>query len=129
MGSSCCGPIRRYGPVVREAEVVDAFEAWLRGAGWAVDREVAFVDLRAEHPDGRLLYVEAKGHMTSPGLDVDTLYGQLLRRMKPEEAAARYAVVVPTSVLKAVQRVAPAVRETLRIDLFTVDDAGQVSPA
>ncbi len=112
---------------MREAEVVDAFEAWLLAEGWAVDREVKFVDLRAEHPDGRLLYVEAKGHTTSPGLDVDTLYGQLLRRMRPEEEQARYAVVVPTSVLKAAQRVSPKVRQTLRIDLFTVDDAGRVS--
>ncbi len=85
------------------------------------------LDLHAEHPDGRLMYVEAKGHTTSP--DVDTVYGQLLRRMKSEEAHARYAVVVPTSVLKAAQRVPPTVRETLRIDLFTVDEAGLVSSA
>ncbi len=109
--------------------MVDAFEAWLLAEGWAVDREVEFVDLRAEHPDGRLLYVEAKGHTTSPGLDVDTLYGQLLRRMKPEEAKARYAVVVPTSVLTAAQRVSPAVQQALCIDLFTVDDTGRVSSA
>ncbi len=49
--------------------------------------------------------------------------------MKPEEAAARYAVVVPTSVLKAAQRVSPAVRQTLRIDLYAVDDAGHVCSA
>ncbi len=94
--------------------MVDAFEAWLLRAGWTVDREVAFVDLRAEHPDGPLLYVEAKGHTTSPGLEVDTLYGHLLRRMRPGEGHARYAVVVPTSVLKAAQRVSPAVRQTGR---------------
>ncbi len=43
--------------------------------GWDVAREVAFVDLVAEHPEGRRLYVDAKGHTMSPGLDVDTLYG------------------------------------------------------
>lgn len=107
---------------MREAEVVDVFEAWLRAQGWTVQREVRFVDLLAEHADGRLLYVEAKGKTTSPGLDVDTLYGQLLRRIDPDEPHARYAVVVPSVLERAVARVPRRVREQLRIDVYLVDD-------
>ena len=107
---------------------MDAFCRWLQAAGWTVRREVDFVDVAAVRGAERL-YAEAKGRTSAIGTDVDTLYGQLLRRMRPEEERARYVVVVPTSVLKAAQRVSPAVRETLRIDLFTVDDAGQVSLA
>ena len=40
-------------------------------------------------------YAEAKGWTWAIGLDVDTLYGQLLRRMKDPASGARYAVVVP----------------------------------
>jgi hypothetical protein len=36
------------------------------------------------------LYAEAKGRMAAIGLDVDTLYGQLLRRMTDPDAGARY---------------------------------------
>ncbi len=80
---------------MREAAVVDAFHDWLVAGGWTVRREVDFVDLLADHPDGQRLYVEAKGVTSSPGLDVDTLYGQLLRRMRPDEDHSRYAIVVP----------------------------------
>ena len=111
---------------MREAEVVDVFDAWLQEAGWTVRREVDFVDLLAEHPDGRVLYVEAKGKTSSPGLDVDTLYGQLLRRMTPEQDRARYAVVVPKSLRTAATRVPEHVRALLRIDLYVVSDQAEV---
>jgi hypothetical protein len=39
------------------------------------------------------LHLEAKGRTTSAGLDVDTMFGQLLRRMTDE--TARHGVVVP----------------------------------
>ena len=55
-----------------------------------VRREVNFVDVYAERGDERL-YAEAKGPTTSPGLDVDTLYGQLLRRMKDPKPGVRYS--------------------------------------
>ena len=45
-------------------------------------REVGFVDVVARK-DGATAYAEAKGGTTSPGLDVDTMYGQLLRRTPP----------------------------------------------
>ena len=113
---------------MREAEVVDVFEAWLRAGGWQVRREVDCVDLLAEHRDGRLLYVEAKGSTSSPGLDVDTQYGQLLRRMEPEERQARYALVVPVALRAAVLRVQAHVRALLRVDVFLVNDQGEVLP-
>ncbi len=111
---------------MREAQVVDAFEAWLLSAGWRVQREVDHVDLLADHPDGRRLYVEAKGHTSSPGLDVDTLYGQLLRRMRPDEPQVGYAVVVPETVLGAALRVPSEVRRRLRVDVYAVDETGRV---
>lgn len=40
-----------------------------------------FLDIYAERGQERL-YAEAKGRTSEIGLDVDILYGQLLRRMK-----------------------------------------------
>ncbi|MGH3974502.1 MAG: hypothetical protein ACRDS9_14420 [Pseudonocardiaceae bacterium] len=49
---------------------------------------------------------EAKGRTSAPGLDVDTAYGQLLRRMPEEdEPATRYAIVVPTEAQRTAERV------------------------
>lgn len=57
-----------------------------------------------------MIYAEAKGRTTAPGLDVDTGYGQLLRRMPDEDQpATRYAIVVPTEALRAAERVYPPV--------------------
>jgi hypothetical protein len=80
-----------------ENRVIDAYVTWLERSNWTVRREVDFVDVYAERGDERL-YAEAKGRTTSPGLDVDTLYGQLLRRMKDPKPGARYSVVVPTDL-------------------------------
>jgi hypothetical protein len=85
-----------------EKRVVDAFVAWLEENGWTTDTEVNFVDVCARRGDERL-YAEAKGRTAAVGLDVDTLYGQLLRRMADPGAGARYAVVVPTAAIPAVQ--------------------------
>jgi hypothetical protein len=63
-----------------EAKVVAAFEQCLVATGWQVSREVEFCDLVAER-DGRRLFVEAKGRTEAVGTDVDTMYGQILRRM------------------------------------------------
>jgi hypothetical protein len=60
------------------------------------------------------------------GLDVDTLYGQLLRRMADPAAGARYAVVVPAAAVQAALRVPAWVRHRLSIKVYEVDDAGQV---
>jgi len=109
-----------------EARVVDAFARYLEEQGWVVTPEVAFCDLVATR-NGMHLYVEAKGRTASPGLDVDTMYGQLLRRMPFDETAAtRFAVVVPDTATNAVMRVQRRVRETLRIDVYTVSQDGCV---
>jgi hypothetical protein len=53
---------------------------------------------------GRTLLAEAKGDTTAIGLDVDTAYGQLLRRMN-DDPSTFYAVVVPSSAVQAALRV------------------------
>jgi hypothetical protein len=104
-----------------EKRVIDAYVTWLERSNWTVRREEDFADVYAERGEDRL-YAEAKGRTTSPGLDVDTLYGQLLRRMKDPKPGARYAVVVPTAALKAALRVPTWVREHLSVDVYEVDD-------
>jgi hypothetical protein len=84
-----------------------------------------FVDVAAVRGDERL-YAEAKGRTAAVGTDVDTLYGQLLRRMPDDDATARYAVVVPSVAVVAALRVPLRVRERLRLDVFVVTDENQV---
>ena len=67
--------------------------------------------------DGERLYVEAKGRTAAIGLDVDTLFGQLLRRMPIEDSSARSAMLVSSEALTAALRVPERVRELLRIEL------------
>jgi hypothetical protein len=64
-----------------ERRVVDAFCSHLESEGWSTSREVDFCDVVAERGPDEILYAEAKGRTKAIGLDVDTLYGQLLRRM------------------------------------------------
>jgi len=112
--------------MMREVEVVEAFSAALRADGWDVHTEVDFVDVVAERGDWTL-YAEAKGTTSSPGLDVDTMYGQLLRRMPADERpGVRWAAVVPEHVLPAVLRVPASVRARLVIDVYSVSSEGQV---
>lgn len=56
----------------------------------------------------------------APGLDVDTMYGQLLRRMS-EAPRTRYAVIVPEKLIPAASRVPTAVRDRLNIELYGID--------
>jgi hypothetical protein len=108
-----------------EERVVRAFCAWLRQHGWTVEREVKYTDVVARRGDERL-YAEAKGRTAALGLDVDTLYGQLLRRMPNETVGeARFAVVVPEEAVAAALRVPNRVRELLQVSIFAVspDDA------
>lgn len=109
-----------------EAQVVEFFCAELARDGWEVTTEVQFVDVVA-HKDGTSIYAEAKGHTSSPGLDVDTMYGQLLRRMGDEpRPRTRYAVVVPATALTAAKRVPTWVRSRLAIDVYAVYEDGRV---
>jgi hypothetical protein len=110
-----------------EQRVVTAFVDWLRRDGWTVETEVEFADVYARR-SGKHLYAEAKGHTTDMGLDIDTLYGQLLRRMKNAASDARYAVVVPTVGVQAALRVPAWVRDRLDLDVYEVDDQGAVHP-
>ena len=112
-----------------EARVVAAFCAYLRAQGWQVQTEVEHADVVATRA-GRTLYAEAKGRTSEPGLDADTMYGQLLRRMGPaDNPAVSYAAVVPDTVLKAARRVPAWVRARLRIDLYVVDKHDRVTVA
>jgi hypothetical protein len=108
-----------------EKRVVDAFVAWLQENGWTTDTEVNFADVCARRGDERL-YAEAKGRTTESGLDVDILYGQLLRRMADPGTGARYAAVVPTAAVQAALRVPAWVRQRLDVGVYEVDDAGTV---
>ena len=109
-----------------ETRVVQAFCRALEADGWEVSTEVDFVDVVA-HKEGTTIYAEAKGHTSSPGLDVDTMYGQLLRRMGDQpRARARYAVVVPETALTAARRVPTWVRSRLGIDVYAVHEDDRV---
>lgn len=109
-----------------EAPVELAFKRWLEATGWTLTNEPgSWADVIAERGEERLIG-EVKGHTGgSTGLDVDTMFGQLLRRMKPG-AATTWAVVVPTRSLTAVLRVPIETRRTLGIRVFEVRDDGVV---
>lgn len=76
--------------------------------------------------DDELLFAEAKGRTADAGLDTDTMYGQLLRRIPPDGPNHRLGVVVPTSAVKAALRVDRPVREKLSIVVFEVTDDNRV---
>src|SRR5918995_1838976 len=109
--------------------VVPVFRKWLEAQGWETKAETDFVDVVA-HRGNETIYAEVKGRTKSrPGAGLDTLYGQLLRRMPAEEAGdrdVRFAVVVPTGAEAAALRVPKRVRDVLRIDVYAVSDDGQV---
>ena len=83
---------------ISEKQVEEIFAAYLRADGWDVsltNRDSA--DLLATRGT-EVIVAELKGHTSSPGLDVDTGYGQLLRRIDPQKTGVRYALVVPVSL-------------------------------
>lgn len=110
-----------------EKRVVAAFCSHLISEGWSVRTEVNHIDVVATR-NGQHLYAEAKGRTGKNGpLDVDTLYGQLLRRMPNAEVGhARFAVVVPEEMLSAAARVPARVRELLNIQIYAVSDSNDV---
>ena len=109
--------------------VVPAFRRWLEADGWETETETKFVDVVARRGN-ETIYAEVKGRTKgSPGAGLDTLYGQLLRRMPAEEVGdpnTRFAVVIPTGAEAAALRVPRRVRDLLRIDVYAVSDEGQV---
>jgi hypothetical protein len=118
-------------PSVRgdEARVEEAFRSWLAREGWEVGDpppELQFLDVLARRGD-RLLYAEVKGRTAAIGIDVDTAYGQLLRRMPAfEDERVRYALVVPDRAEAAALRVPRRARDVLRIAIYVVDEQGEV---
>src|SRR4051794_33021171 len=109
-----------------ERRVVDAFCRWLEGKGWTIQREVDFCDVLAER-EGERLFAEAKGRTAAMGLDVDTAYGQLLRRMPLTADDARFALVVPTEAIAVAVRVPRRVRDLLRLEVYSVAEDGSVA--
>lgn len=82
-------------------------------------------DVIAERAGERLIG-EVKGYTgANAGLDIDTMFGQLLRRMAPG-AGTSWAVIVPTLSLAKVLRVPIAVRRRLGIRVFEVRDNDEV---
>jgi hypothetical protein len=109
-----------------EKRVVDAFCAWLSEDGWDIEREVEHVDVVARR-GSEMLYAEAKGRTAALGLDIDTMYGQLLRRMPfDEDPDARFAVVVPAEAAWHALRVKERVRRLLRIEVYAVGEDGAI---
>ncbi|MFE9965426.1 hypothetical protein [Streptomyces sp. NPDC005525] len=109
-----------------EDRVTDAFRTWLLTEGWTpVTPTDRWTDIEAVRRSERLVG-EVKGRTSEKGVDVDIAYGQLLRRMTSDQPDVRYALVVPTSSVKAVERVPPQVRRLLRIDLYEVTDDNRV---
>ncbi|MFC4500725.1 MULTISPECIES: hypothetical protein [Streptomyces] len=105
-----------------EDRVTDAFRTWLLADGWTpVDPTDRWTDLEAVRGSERLI-CEAKGRTSEKGIDADIAYGQLLRRMTSQEPHTRYALVVPSASVKAVERVPAHVRKLLRIDVYEVTD-------
>ncbi|MEV6480917.1 hypothetical protein [Streptomyces sp. NPDC051576] len=105
-----------------EDQVTDTFRTWLLAEGWTpVDPTDRWTDLEAVRGDERLI-CEVKGRTSEKGIDADIAYGQLLRRMTSQEPRTRYALVVPSSSVKAVERVPTHVRRLLRIDVYEVTD-------
>jgi Holliday junction resolvase-like predicted endonuclease len=109
--------------------VVPAFCRWLEAQGWTTETEKAYIDVVAYRGD-ETIYAEVKGRTKGrPGAGLDTLYGQLLRRMSDEQLAdpdTRFAVVVHTGAEPAALRVSKRVRDLLRIDVYSIDDDGHV---
>lgn len=121
-----------WGPEVPWHErdvVVPAFRKWLEAQGWETETETMSVDVVA-HRGNETIYAEVKGRTQGrSGAGLDTLYGQLLRRMPAEEVGdpnTRFAVVVPTGMEPAALRVPRRIRDALQIDVYAVSDDGQV---
>lgn len=110
---------------MREAQVQAAFVAHLLERGWdpTIDGP-DHVDVRARRGAERLV-AEVKGDTGSPGTDVDTLTGQLLRRIDPD-TDERYVLVVTERLLAKVQRINDRVLARLGIEVAAVDDLGGV---
>ncbi|MDN4175861.1 hypothetical protein QWY28_23090 [Nocardioides sp. SOB77] len=110
--------------MLTEAEVQAAFVLYLVDRGWDVRTENADHAAVVATRGAEQLVAEVKGTTEATGTDVDTGYGQLLRRML--DAGTSYALVVPERARAAALRVPAPIRRRLDITVFLVDDLGQV---
>ncbi|GAA1843609.1 hypothetical protein [Asanoa iriomotensis] len=111
-------------PVSDEQRVINAFRAWLIAQGWSPIKPTdRWTDIEAVRGEERLIG-EAKGWTSEPGIDADTAYGQLLRRMTEPSSNTRYALIVPTSCVAAAERVPTHIRDRLNIHLYEVGHDG-----
>jgi hypothetical protein len=108
-----------------EARIEESFAKWLEADGWVVQRQVEFVDLVAERGAERMVD-EIRGRTAAIGLDIDTAFGQLLRRMPEEKDETQYALVIPTEAHAAAHRVSARIRAALRLRIYVVDEDGTV---
>lgn len=114
---------------IRESEAEARFADYLRANGWdVVLGDPSFVDVIATHPEHGRLLAEVKAHTSSPGLDVDTMFGQLLRRMRDPDEGIRYAVVAPETIRSAVERVPAVFRDLLNLEVWIIPGAGAGAP-
>lgn len=131
LGSVLRGEVLQPAPIYEgkgsEARIEEAFAAYLTSEGWEVQLQVDYVDVIGTK-GGRTLKAEVKGWTgANSGLDVDTMFGQILRRFPggPDERF-RAAVVVPMEALAKVRRVPGWVLLNVGIDVYTVDRDGHV---
>lgn len=111
---------------MKEAAVEAAFVRHLLERGWDVSTDKAdHVDVVARRGAEHIV-AEVKGTTSSAGLDVDTAYGQLLRRMVDRPDGTRFALVVPESARRAALRVPADIRKKLDIDVWIVNDFGTI---
>lgn len=81
-------------------------------------------DMVATRNNERLI-IEAKGDTgNNMGTDVDTGYGQILRRMNGEPCTTLYGLAFPANRRDVALRVPVLVRERLHIALYAVADGG-----
>jgi len=74
------------------------------------------------------IYIEAEGRAISIGLDVDAMYGQLLRRVSAEEmGTATFASVALGVAVEAALRVPQRVGGVLRIPDYGLPKSGIVA--
>lgn len=114
---------------MKRADVQRAFEAYLLERGWDLHAEpgdhAGIAGIEA-HRGAQRLIGEVRGTASSPGPDVDTGYGRLLRRMSSAHEDATYALIAAVGLTRLMERVEVAVRRGLGIGLFVVDDLGRV---
>ena len=113
---------------ITEKQVESAFVNYLQALGWEVStKNVDYVDLIARR-GSEVLVAELKGHTKSAGTAIDIGYGQLMRRMTIELASAEFALVVPETLSRYVERVHFDIRKRLGISVYLVGSEGEVHP-